>query len=162
MRVIAIAALVAAGGMFVVGYPPNPELRRSAVASRETLASTLSPPVEISAMLDRACRDCHSNETRWPWYAGLGLPSRFMEKQVEAGRRALNFSEWTVRSGRTPGMAVGALTAACESVRQGRMPPVLYRLTHRSAELTGRDVDGFCHWTMGEFYTIREANAAGK
>src|SRR4051812_44101919 len=43
----------------------------------------------------RACFDCHSNETRWPWYANVAPFSWTMQRDVDAGRSTLNFSEWT-------------------------------------------------------------------
>src|SRR5690606_30867239 len=43
----------------------------------------------------RACFDCHSNETRWPWYARIAPMSWVLQRDVEAGRSVMNFSEWT-------------------------------------------------------------------
>jgi len=65
--------------------------------------STTNPPVTrdahwnspaTRALAKRACFDCHSNETRWPWYARIAPASFLMANQVTDGRRDLNFSEW--------------------------------------------------------------------
>ncbi|MFN2149626.1 MAG: heme-binding domain-containing protein [Anaerolineales bacterium] len=76
----------------------------------------------------RACYDCHSNETTWPWYADLAPVSWLVQRDVQEGRRALNFSDWGT-SGRR------AFEAA-EVVLEGEMPPVYYTWMHSSAKLT--------------------------
>ena len=76
----------------------------------------------------RACYDCHSNETTWPWYADLAPVSWLVQRDVQEGRRALNFSDWGT-SGRR------AFEAA-EVVLEGEMPPVYYTWMHSPAKLT--------------------------
>ena len=51
-------------------------------------------PEEVKKILVRSCYDCHSNETKWPWYAKLAPGSWILAHDVSEGRFALNFSEW--------------------------------------------------------------------
>lgn len=74
----------------------------------------------------RACFDCHSNQTQWPWYSHVAPMSWLVQGHVDGGRAALNFSEW----GR------GEMEDAAESVLAGEMPPRSYTLLHREAALT--------------------------
>jgi hypothetical protein len=76
----------------------------------------------------RACYDCHSNETTWPWYADLAPVSWLVQRDVQEGRRALNFSD-----GGTSGRRA---FEAAEVVLEGEMPPVYYTWMHSSAKLT--------------------------
>ena len=76
----------------------------------------------------RACYDCHSNETTWPWYADLAPVSWLVQRDVQEGRRALNFSDWGTSSRRA--------FEAAEVVLEGEMPPVYYTWMHSSAKLT--------------------------
>jgi hypothetical protein len=76
----------------------------------------------------RACFDCHSNETRWPWYANLAPFSWVVQRDVESARSVVNFSEWDV-----PYDLAGY---SGQSVITGNMPPAKYRLAHREADLT--------------------------
>jgi hypothetical protein len=76
----------------------------------------------------RACFDCHSNETRWPWYAKVAPFSWVMQHHVETGRSVLNFSEWTRPY-------VLAEQAGSEVIRT-EMPPRGYRMLHDHAQLT--------------------------
>jgi hypothetical protein len=76
----------------------------------------------------RACFDCHSNETRWPWYAHVAPFSWVLQRDVEAGRSVMNFSEWTHPN--------DLASAAGGEVIRREMPPRSYRLVHGDAHLT--------------------------
>jgi hypothetical protein len=80
----------------------------------------------------RACFDCHSNETRWPWYAQVAPISWWMAREVEQGRRAVNFSEWG---------AEATAHRAGDTVLDGSMPPRSYLVGHPEARLTGAERD---------------------
>jgi len=79
----------------------------------------------------RACFDCHSNETRWPWYANVAPFSWSVQLDVEAAREVVNFSEWN----RHYDLAhySGQRTA------DGNMPPYKYMLAHPEANLTPQE-----------------------
>ncbi len=76
----------------------------------------------------RACFDCHSNETRWPWYSHIAPMSWVLERDVVAGRSVMNFSEWTRSYDLAP-------QAGSEVLRR-EMPPRSYRMLHGEAHLT--------------------------
>jgi mono/diheme cytochrome c family protein len=80
------------------------------------------------ALAVRACYDCHSNETVWPWYAGMPPVSWWLKREIREGREALNFSEWD-----RPQEEAGE---SAESVAEGEMPPRLYTFMHPSARLS--------------------------
>ena len=66
----------------------------------------------------RACFDCHSNETVWPWYSNIAPLSWLIERDVKEGRRELNFSEWN--------KAQEEAGEAANTIRKGSMPPWYY------------------------------------
>ena len=76
----------------------------------------------------RACFDCHSNETVWPWYSYVAPVSWLLYRDVTEGRSNLNFSEWT--------QAQPAGLEASEQILSGEMPPAIYLPLHPSARLT--------------------------
>jgi len=80
----------------------------------------------------RACYACHSNETKWPWYSNIAPVSWLVYRDVSNGRNALNFSEWD-RPQEGDDVA--------ESVREGEMPPRLYKLFRPSADLSSSERD---------------------
>lgn len=84
-----------------------------------------------------ACFDCHSNQTRWPWYTSIAPASWYVTSHVDSGRRALNFSDWARAHGEGD---------ASEAVRSGSMPPASYTLLHPSAKLSVAERDQLARW----------------
>jgi hypothetical protein len=81
---------------------------------------------QTRALASRACFDCHSNETKWPWYSHVAPVSWLVQRDVELGRGTLNFSEWDRPQ-------EGA--EAVEAVQEGEMPPRIYLVAHPEARL---------------------------
>lgn len=80
------------------------------------------------ALVVRACFDCHSNQTVWPWYSNVAPISWLIERDVVRGRERLNFSEWT--------SSADEARRSARDVQSGRMPQWYYLLLHPSANLT--------------------------
>jgi hypothetical protein len=83
-----------------------------------------------SELFGRACKNCHSNETVWPWYSSVAPASWLAQVDVSFGRKAFNVSEW----GRTVGDNEGDKAAG--EVREGKMPPFFYLPAHPEAKLS--------------------------
>ena len=97
----------------------------------------VNPPVSQEIQWDnpqtrdlavRACYDCHSNQTEWPWYSNIAPVSWLIQHDVDGGRRVLNFSEWNRPQPRA--------ARAVEQVQSGNMPRFYYVPLHPSANLT--------------------------
>jgi hypothetical protein len=80
-------------------------------------------------LANRACFDCHSNETHWPWYSRIYPMSDMLRHDVTEGRKVLNFSEWTV------GHESFRPEEAVETVAKGQMPLPYYVILHPEADL---------------------------
>jgi len=76
----------------------------------------------------RACFDCHSNETTWPWYSSIAPVSSLVPRDVDQGRRRFNLSDWGQRSWDGDRMA--------KAVSEGEMPPWCYLPLHPQARLS--------------------------
>jgi hypothetical protein len=76
----------------------------------------------------RACFDCHSNRTKWPWYSSVAPLSWVIQDHVDTGRSVLNFSEWN----RTYALA----DQSASQVNRGEMPPRSYKMLHPEARLS--------------------------
>jgi hypothetical protein len=104
-------------------------------------------PLEVRSVIDRACRDCHSDATRYPWYSYVAPLSWLIRSDVEQGREHLNFSRWTeyslVRKER-------CLSDIANQVQDGGMPLAIYTLIHRDARLSKREVAALFEWTQAE------------
>ncbi len=93
----------------------------------------------VESILRRSCFDCHSNETRWPWYSNVAPASWLVVGDVNEGREAMNFSNW-----KDPKRELRA--EICENVREGEMPPTIYLPLHADAGLTDADKKTICDW----------------
>ena len=98
-------------------------------------------------VLRRACFDCHSEETRWPWYARLPIASHLIERDVTDGRGQLDWSRWERYN---PFDRAGMLDKVCELATTRQMPPWQYRWLHPDARLTTTEIDGLCTWARQE------------
>ena len=88
LRWLAVSAAVLFFGIQLV----RPERANPPVAAGDRIESHVNVPPEVKAVLTRACADCHSNETRWPWYSEVAPASWFVADHVREGRDSLNFS----------------------------------------------------------------------
>ena len=132
----AVFAVVALVAQAIQPNRTNPPVNPAA-----TWQSVAKPAPEVAAIVNRSCRDCHSNETVWPWYSHVAPMSWLVARDVNKGRTKLNFSRWDIYS---PEMSQFRLTEACNEVRKGEMPLFFYTPLHSEAKLTPQDVETFC------------------
>jgi hypothetical protein len=102
-----------------------------------------SAPANVRAVIDDSCKNCHSNQTEWPWYSHVAPFSWIVVRDVHQGRKHLNFSEWATY---TPAKREEKLEAICDQVVNGDMPDGKYLLIHRSARLTQEEREAVCAW----------------
>jgi cytochrome c551/c552 len=84
------------------------------------------------ALVERACFDCHSNETVWPWYSNIAPVSWLVSGDVTEGRSRMNFSDWG--RGRQP-----SVSEMVGEIEEGGMPPFQYLLMHPDAKLSAAE-----------------------
>lgn len=101
-------------------------------------------PPPIATLLERACNDCHSNETRWPWYSQVSPFSWLLTRDVNEARKHLNFSEW---QGYEADRKLKKLKEIEEEVSAGEMPLANYLLLHPEAKLTDAERTALVDWT---------------
>jgi mono/diheme cytochrome c family protein len=90
----------------------------------------------------RACFDCHSNQTRWPWYSNIAPMSWLIQRDIDEGRDELNWSEWGPES---------EGDESAETVLEGSMPPGAYTLLHQEARLTDQEMDALVEGLVATF-----------
>jgi hypothetical protein len=132
---LALLALVVGAQLIPVkrDNPPNP-------AANFVYASA---PANVRAVFEDSCKNCHSNQTAWPWYSHVAPFSWIIAYDVHKGRKQFNFSGWTTYS---PKKREEKLEAVCDQVINGDMPDSKYLLIHRSARLTQEDREAVCTW----------------
>ena len=133
MRKAAPAALLALGAAALAALAM---VARAPVSPPSTTSGDIAAPAQIEALLTRACYDCHSNQTRWPWYGRVAPVSWLVARDVALGRKELNFSEWRSYYPRTRRRKLQWMGRV---LRERAMPPWSYRLMHPGARLTGAE-----------------------
>ncbi len=119
----------------------RPERTNPPVDPASTFEAVARPSPQLAAIVQRACRDCHSHDTSWPWYSRIAPASWLVADDVRRGRAHLNFSQWRFLS---PEMSRIRLAEACREVKTKEMPPWQYRLLHPGARLSDADIQAFC------------------
>jgi cytochrome c553 len=125
----------------------NPPVDRDRTASAQ-----LQMTPQVQTIIDRACADCHSNETRWPWYSHVAPVSWFVVDHVNDGRNHLNLSEWGRYSRQE---AQGLLKQMCKESSVGSMPLGSYVSMHQDAKLSSQDVKALCDWASSQAARLR-------
>lgn len=125
-KILLILAVILLGGFLLLQLVPY--------GRNHTNPPVVSEPnwdsPETRALAERACFDCHSNESEWPWYSNVAPVSWLVAHDVEEGRSRLNFSEWG--SGKEGEEAEEIVRA----IRTGAMPPAIFLPMHPEAKLT--------------------------
>lgn len=136
MRKLKIALYVLLGLFLVLQLVP-------AGRTNPPVAGDLEAPPEVKAALVRCCYDCHSNQTRWPWYAYVNPVAFLVVHDTDEGRRRLNFSDWASYST----VKRKSKAADClDEINQGEMPLGPYLWIHTDARPTPKELKALEQW----------------
>jgi len=139
---IALALLA----VFLLAQFVQPKRTNPPVVASRSLEAHVPVPPDVMSNLKRACGDCHSSETRWPWYSHVAPISWVVADDVNLGRSHINFQDWEAQE--NPKEASEHLALICKQVREKGMPPLTYRLMHRESRLSEKDMDAICAWSQ--------------
>lgn len=113
--------------------------------SNPPVTADVPAPPDARAVVRRACYDCHSHETVWPWYSRVAPVSWLLARDVREGRDELNFSTWDRY---TAEEQVEKLKKSWEETSEGEMPPWFYLPVHRDAALSAADKAALRRWML--------------
>ena len=100
------------------------------------VTAEIRAPAEVQQIFERACYDCHSNETRWPWYSHVAPVMWLVAHDVSEGRKHLNFSSFDELSEKAKSKVRQEIA---EEVESGHMPMPYYVPLHAEAKLSDAD-----------------------
>jgi hypothetical protein len=148
-----ILALIAVIIIVSLIHHPHPDS-----TSSQPLLRGARVDARVLSIIDRGCRDCHSDQVRYPWYSYIAPVSWLVERDVAEGREHLNFSRWTdysvIRRER-------CLSEVANQIRDGGMPLQLYTLIHAEARLSQAERDEVFEWTQTERARLIAESIAG-
>ncbi|WP_228512836.1 heme-binding domain-containing protein [Planobacterium oryzisoli] len=105
----------------------------STVAPGQSFEKTEKVPANVAAILKVSCYDCHSNNTRYPWYSELQPGAWFMARHIKKGKEELNFDEFNNYSKRRKKAKIRSIISQIE---KDEMPLKSYRMMHGNARLS--------------------------
>lgn len=117
------------------------------VDQTKTMEKTMQIPANVETTLSRACNDCHSSKTVYPWYSNVAPVSWFLASHITDGRHEMNMSEWATYSAKKRRRR---LEQICEQVNKKEMPLPSYLWLHPDAKLSDADRSLLCDWANAE------------
>lgn len=130
----------------------RPERNISEVPSENDIRVHYAVPAEVESILKRACFDCHSNNTYYPWYTNIQPVGWWLQNHINEGKGELNFSEFAAYS---PKKADHKLEEVVELVEEKEMPLKSYTWVHKEAVLNAQEIETLVNWANSLRATIQ-------
>ncbi len=152
-KTLKIIALVLFAVFIVIQFV-RPDFTNPVVISGQNLESSVAVPENVEAILTRSCKDCHSNETSYPWYSKIQPAAWFLADHISEGRNQLNLSIWNTYETRRKSRKLNEM---CEQITEREMPLPSYLWIHRSAKLSDEEIKTICDWAKSEQNKLNSA-----
>jgi len=121
----------------------RPEKNIEISPSNDRISNNIEIPVNVIKILKTSCYDCHSNNTRYPWYNTIAPVSWILKNHIDEAKDELNFSEWNTYSVKKKKHKIHEME---EEIEAGEMPLKSYTFIHRNAILSKSDKKIFLKW----------------
>ena len=130
---------------FIVIQFIHPAKNTSEGLQPNTIGNNYAIPADVKSILGKDCNDCHSNNTRYPWYAKIQPVDWWLNKHVVDGKKDLNFDEFTNRA---PRYQYHKMEEVIEMVKEREMPLKSYTWTHKDARLNSNEREKLTGWAQ--------------
>lgn len=141
--------------LFVILQFFRPKRNQSTEAQPQALAQRYELPADVKSILDKACLDCHSNNTNYPWYTNVQPVGWWLQNHVTEGKSELNFSEFLSYSAKKQNHK---MKEVAEQVEKGEMPLNSYTWVHKDAILTEAEKKLLIDWASALEKKIADEN----
>jgi hypothetical protein len=128
--------------------------KSTAVFSRD-IEKTVSVPGNVQGILKKTCYDCHSNNTRYPWYAAVQPVGWLLANHIRNGKEKLNFNEFGSYPVRRQ---ISKLNGIANSIKHGSMPLSTYTMMHKEARLSAGEKALVIDWALRTKDSLRAKN----
>jgi hypothetical protein len=132
-----------AGAIFVLIQFVQPARNQNGQVLDTDISKMVSVPKNVQSILSKSCFDCHSNNTRYPWYTSIQPGGWFMAYHVRNGKEKLNFSDF---GSYTKRRQESKLKSIAKQVEEDEMPLSSYALIHRDAVLSPSEKAAITVW----------------
>jgi hypothetical protein len=133
----------------------RPEKNISSIPSANNIAKKYNTSNEVKVILNKACNDCHSNNTKYPWYSNFQPVAWWLDHHVNEGKGEINFDEFLTYP---PKKARHKMEEVNEMIKEGEMPLNSYTWVHKDAVLTQAEKLVLAEWAVATMKTIETEN----
>lgn len=137
---------------FVVIQFIHPKANKASGKQPNYIGNVYAIPSDVESILKKACNDCHSNNTVYPWYSNIQPVDWWLNNHVQEGKKHLNYDEYTNRSLR---YQYHKMEETIEMVKEGEMPLDSYTWMHKDAKLTEEEKNKLIGWAESVMGTMR-------
>lgn len=131
--------------MFVgIQFVPT-DLNQSEIVPKSDFLLVNDIPEKIGALVKESCYDCHSNNTKYPWYNKIQPVTWFLNNHIKKGKLELNFSEWDSLSNRRK---ASKLRSIIKQIEGNKMPLKSYTFIHKNAKLSEDEKSAIIKWIV--------------
>jgi hypothetical protein len=134
------------GIILIIAQFFKPEKNISSEVSKNDISTRYEVPGNVKVILEKACNDCHSNNTKYPWYANIQPVAWWLNDHIKDGKKHLNFSEFAAY---TYKRADHKMEEVIESQEDHWMPLDSYTWLHKDAKLTEEERGEIVGWAKG-------------
>jgi len=133
----------------------QPARNKSGQVMPNDISKMVAMPSDVRGILKKACNDCHSNNTQYPWYANVQPFNWILDGHVQSGKAELNFNEFGAY---TPRRQQNKLRSIENSLKDGTMPLFSYTLIHRNAVLSEAEKSLITNWVQKSKDSLNRKN----
>lgn len=133
----------------------RPTKNIGAVYGANDFTQTVETPQNVKNILDKACMDCHSNNTIYPWYTNINPFGWIIQNHVNKGKKKLNFSEF---NNYIPKRQAHKMEEISEEILDKEMPLKSYTLIHGDAKLSTEEIELLSNWALKSQEFIKAKN----
>ena len=130
----------------------HPKKNKSEGPQPNYIGNVYAVPDDVKAILSKACNDCHSNNTVYPWYSKVQPVDWWMNRHIVDGKKHLNFDEY---SNKTAFSQFHKMEETIEMIKEGEMPLNSYTWIHKDAKLTAEEKAKVIDWAGSVMDTMR-------
>lgn len=143
MKLLKYLIYVLIAAFFLIQFIPANLPENNNDLSRDLVVAERAPD-KVKQILSKACYDCHSNQTNYPWYSYVAPISWLVSRDTRIGREELNLSDWSDLSKRKK---IKVLNEMAEEMEERNMPLKIYTVIHRDAILSEDEIKTITDWT---------------
>jgi DNA replicative helicase MCM subunit Mcm2 (Cdc46/Mcm family) len=150
-KILKNTALVLLAALVVIQFF-HPKKNKAEGPQPNYIGNAFPVPADVKSILAKACNDCHSNNTRYPWYSKIQPVHWWLNSHINEGKQGINFDEYNNKRLR---FQYNKMKDVIELVKKGEMPINSYTWTHKDARLTQEEKSKITGWAQSVMDTLK-------